>query len=358
MFPTFETTYSGIVSIGNSALSWYANYAIGLEGNENTTVNVGQVVTGNGYYIYQDQNGAQSIIPTTYDFRTNISDGHQIFGGMVVATAKLNDPITGTTAPTIGIGTSGAGTITYETWTGGNYYYIDLAIPNAPDTMTSCRVNFTDSQFTLPFTYSDANPIFAYGVQKNTSTIYLRAVRDGYNNGIGFTTIPALHSNNIYIPYAPISATNATYNDVKEYIVDWANDLSTDLDLGLVFADADFYDFDVAIETESETETESGSGGGCCNIDYNEILSEGELESILTQETYYIPEITTEIVTEDYTIMLPETESETDALEVVQAVATSPVLVSHALSLLDSWGISGMFISLTTIYTIWHKILK
>lgn len=358
MFPTFETSYSGIVSVGNSALAWYANYAIGIGGNESTPANIGQVVTGNAYYIYQDQNGAQSIVPTTYDFRTNISDGHQIFGGMVTATAVLNDTVTGTTSPTIGIGTSGSGTITYETWSGGSYYYIDLAIPNASDVMTSCRVNFADSQFTLPFTYSDANPIFAYGVQKNTSTIYLRAVRDNYNNGIGFTTIPALHNTNIYIPYAPISGESATYNDVKEYIVDWANDLSTDLDLGLVFADADFYDFDMVIETESETETESGSGGGCCNIDYNEILSEGELESILTQETYYIPEITTEIITEDYTIMLPETESESDAYEVIQAVSASPALVSRALSLLDSWGISGMFISLTTIYTIWHKILR
>lgn len=355
MFPTFETTYSGIVSVGNSALSWYANYAIGLDGNENTAVNVGQVVTGNAYYVYQDQNGAQSIIPTTYDFRTNLTGGHAIFGGVVTATAVLNDPITGTTSPSIGVGYSG-NTITYETWSGGSYYYIDLAIPNASDTMSTCRVVFTDSQFSLPITYADNNPIYAYGVQKNTNIALLRGVRDNYNNGIGFTTIPTLHNNNIYIPYAPISGESATYNDVKEYIVDWANDLSTNLDLGLVFADADFYDFDVVIETESETETESGSGG-CC-IDYNEILSEGELESILTQETYYIPEITTEIVTEDYTIMLPEMESETDAFEVVQAVATSPVLISHALALLDSWGISGMFISLTTIYTIWHKILK
>lgn len=358
MFPNFETTYSGIVSVGNSALSWYANYAIGLDGNENTAVNVGQVVTGNAYYVYQDQNGAQSIIPTTYDFRTNISNGHQVFGGVVTATAVLNDPVTGTTTPSVGISISSSGDITQERWNGGSYYFIDLSIPNASDTVSACTVTFSNSQITLPLVYSDNNPIYAYGVVKGTNTAHLRGVRDGYNNGIGFTTIPTLHNNNIYIPYAPISGESATYNDVKEYIVDWANDLSTDLDLGLVFADADFYDFDVVIETESETETESGSGGGCCNIDYNEILSEDELESILTQETYYIPEITTEFVTEDYTIMLPETESETDVYEVVQAVATSPALASRALSLLDSWGISGMFISLTTIYTIWHKILK
>lgn len=90
------------------------------------------------------------------------------------------------------------------------------------------------------------------------------------------------------------------------------------------------------------TETSSGSG---FQIDYNEILSEDELESILTQETYYIPEITTDFVTESYTIMLPETESDTDALEIIQAVSTSPTLISYALSLLDSWGIFGAFVS-------------
>lgn len=359
MFPSFETSYSGIVSVGNAALAWYANYAIGLNGNENTSANVGQVVTGNAYYVYQDQNGAQSIIPTTYDFRTNISGGHQIFGGMVTATTVLNDPVTGTTSPTIGIGTSGSGVITYETWSGGSYYYIDLAIPNAQDTATVCRVTFANDQFTLPVTYSDANPIFAYGVQKNTDTVYLRGIRDGYNNGIGFTTIPTLHNTNIYIPYAPISSTNASYNDVKAYIVDWANDLSADLDLGLDFVDADFYDFDVVIETETETETESESGSSDgFQINYNEILSEGELESVLTQETYTIDEIETEIALQDYTISLPETESETEVLEVVQAVANTPALMSKGFSLLDSWHLSGLYTSLAVIAVIWNKILK
>lgn len=67
-------------------------------------------------------------------------------------------------------------------------------------------------------------------------------------------------------------------------------------------------------EDDEPDPTEPDSGSGTIQIDYDEILSEGELESILTQETYDIPELDTSFSLETFFIDyegITETETET-----------------------------------------------
>lgn len=70
---------------------------------------------------------------------------------------------------------------------------------------------------------------------------------------------------------------------------------------------------------DDEDPTEPETGTPSISIDYNEILSEGELESILNQETYNIPELDTSFSREtffiDYEGIQPETTTAAPAAE-------------------------------------------
>lgn len=140
----------------------------------------------------------------------------------------------------------------------------------------------------------------------------------------------SVNNTNSYITTGTtINTTN--YNDYSQYgyYVDNSGGLSIDdvalnnyiqntllagLLQGYIDAYVNFPEVGVSVDTpdiqyvnpfddgDEEDPTETGSGSGTVQIDYDEILSEGELESILTQETYDIPELDTSFALETFFI--------------------------------------------------------
>lgn len=105
------------------------------------------------------------------------------------------------------------------------------------------------------------------------------------------------------------------------------------------------------VHPEDATEpTEPSSGNGCCNIDYDEILSEGELESILNQEIYELAEIETI----DSVFSLPEAPTYQLSEQIPDAVG---FITSASVDLLSGLSLLPLFIGVAVIRFFFDKIL-
>lgn len=189
---------------------------------------------------------------------------------------------------------------------------------------------------TLPSILTGANAVFAENSFYSNNPTYIsnhtiNASTNNYWNSYDVTV-----NNNSYISSGTtINTTN--YNDYSQYgyYVDNSGGLAIDevalnnyiqntLLAGLLQGYVDFYtrfpevgvnvtDTDITyvdpFETDEQDPTETSSGSGTIQIDYDEILSEGELESILTQETYEIDTFPTFPI-ETINDALPEKPSE------------------------------------------------
>lgn len=146
--------------------------------------------------------------------------------------------------------------------------------------------------------------------------------------------------------YIPIDKnTSYTYDDAMDIVLPalqvnfpdlTANDFKTESEI--IFGDED-------------TTEESGS----LNINYDEILSEGELESILTQETYDIPEYDTEFFIEEQ-----ETDFFDDAGEAPTELKAVPDFIVDSVQsgwgILQDWGVGAFFAGCATVCIIWKII--
>lgn len=129
---------------------------------------------------------------------------------------------------------------------------------------------------------------------------------------------------NIVLPALQVQFPNLTVNDFKS-------------ESEIIFGD------------EDPTE-ESGS----FNINYDEILSEDELESILTQETYEIPEYDTEFFTERETDFFDDVEElPTELQDAPNFIVDS---VKTGWDILQDWGIGAFFVGCATVCIIWKII--
>jgi len=168
-------------------------------------------------------------------------------------------------------------------------------------------------------------------------------------------TVHDSHPNAVYIP-VPIGG-KITYNEYREEVVNYVNNT---WNFNFSVSDAPAFEDIYPVETETEPEEEPFT------IDYDEILGEDELESILSQETYNIPEINTELFTEEtipYPSWDPEWDVDLDPSEVYIAseLEEVPNFISDAVlsgwGTLHSLGICGLFFGCATVAVIW-KIIK
>lgn len=144
--------------------------------------------------------------------------------------------------------------------------------------------------------------------------------------------------------YVPIdSGTQYTYDDAMNIVLPALQVQFPNLDA------SDFKSESEIIFGEDTTE-ETGS----LNIDYDKILSEDELESILTQETYEIPEYETEFFTQEETILIDNEEEIATELEGVPDFIVDSV--KSGWGVLQDWGVAGFFVSCATVCMIWKII--
>lgn len=182
-----------------------------------------------------------------------------------------------------------------------------------------------------------SNAIFAENSFYSNNPTYIsnHTVNASTNNYWNSYNVSTNNTNSYITTDTTINTTN--YNDYSQYgyYVDNSGGLAIDettlaayiqntLLAGILQGYIDFYtnfpevgvsvtDEDITyvnpFGTDEEDPTESGTP--VIQIDYDEILSEGELESILTQETYDIPELDTSFALEtffiDYEGIQPET---------------------------------------------------
>lgn len=144
--------------------------------------------------------------------------------------------------------------------------------------------DFTRSTGTAVFGNSAGIPTYnGYTVPSiSTNTARLKSV--------GVTSIPDVL--NTYPDASFIKPGTYTYDSYKNQVINNFNDSHPDATQN----PEDFPSWQEVLDDvhpEDATEPTESPGNGSCNIDYDEILSEKELESILNQETYYLAEVET-----------------------------------------------------------------
>lgn len=317
--------------------------------NADTPIMWGDCISGTCYYYYVDNSGSQTEEHGRYSFNTSIHDGYALMAGAhVSAVAKRTDNASGT-APSINYYP------VYNTavWNGGSYYTVD------------CTINGITGEFlnvqTVPRSYANVM-FYADGTTNISGSVF----PVGNPEDVSFTTIPAVANNNPSAVYLPVSGQSLSYNDMRQNLVVYANDIilsETDTDGETVYNDSDtinIYDLP-EFESESESEPESESEFDPTepdyqpvSINYDEILSEDELESILNQESYNIPEI--ESISETVIIDIEDLviEDDTEYRKIMEFV---PDALAAGMSVFNELEIAPPLISTAIVACIW-KIIK
>lgn len=319
----------------------------GTDATSTTQIDWGQVVNGKGYYIYQDEYGAQSIKPVTYLINTSInSNTYVIFGDEVYAFAQKKDPPVGTSSPSITRYLNGTQTA-YLDWSGQSYFDTVLQIPGYGNvTKSNFIVRFLSSPPSVPTSGSLAYKYIYGAAHSQGAEIYALTTDSHY--GIDFTTMGGL-ATSTGAPYANVRGKTASYDDVNVYLLDWANTQAseqgvTDEDGNqFYFTIDDMPSWEEASEGELETETEPTepeTGSGCCQPDYDEILSEDELESILNGETYELIPVETDIF-ED--LQVAETLPGQIQNLPAELVATSNSVVDYGSQVVSELGLTPVY---------------
>lgn len=150
------------------------------------------------------------------------------------------------------------------------------------------------------------------------------------------TTYPPSGLNNIYIPIDPTETYDPTsiYEPIEIFVSEWNESNPEDT----INPDA-IPDWNEIGQTESTEPTEPETSACGCKIDYDEILSEDELESILNQETFQL----STIETMETDIYLPETlPAQIDNLP-VELVVTSNSVVDYGSQLITDVGLTPVY---------------
>lgn len=153
-------------------------------------------------------------------------------------------------------------------------------------TATVCTVKSGGAyNFDFPLAYPDNNSLGLFLPEKGWVPVLAdnkteNLLYSGRMTTVHYTTSQSLHNRVTDAPYLPISGQSMSYNDLRQYAVDAYNEINPDFPITIY----DLPEFDIEIES---TEAESFW------LDYDEILGEKELESIL-KETQYVLDTTPE----------------------------------------------------------------
>lgn len=147
----------------------------------------------------------------------------------------------------------------------------------------------------------------------------------------------------LYIPIDP--DTVYTYDELVVILQQWLSDEMPDADP------------DEVIPSFEDVSGQEPTEPPCCpdfTLNYDEILSEQELESILNQETYDIPELDTDF--SGMTLPSDTYQEETLDDELGQIVGFFPDAVATGFDLLSAYGILNILVNVAIIATLWKLI--
>lgn len=120
---------------------------------------------------------------------------------------------------------------------------------------------------------------------------------------IDYTTSNQVHNRLPDVPYMPISGGEYTYNQIRNYVVNEYNNANPEETISV----NDLPDIDGNLPTEETTEaTEPPYDVQPFSIDYDEILGEKELESILKETQYVLDTAPAESIDFSFPETLPE----------------------------------------------------
>lgn len=310
----------------------------------------GDSVSGIFEYYYIDENGATSLRSGNFSFSTSVSGGWVLVdGGNDVKITAIRNTQTSGTSPIISyseIGTNNANIY----WRPGSFYTTEFYIAGVKKSALN--------NVSLSMPGSSRIPTFYYsGSQGSTASTV-----QGHVRSTDFVTSTTGAQNFPDAVYLPISGQSMSYDDIRNELTNYVNNIiltETDTNGETIYSpdetiapdDLPTWD-DIQNPTETETDVTEPDYQPA-SIDYNEILSEDELESILKQETYEIPEI--ESITETIIIDIEDLVIEgTEQLEITDFI---PDALAVGMDVFNELNISAPLTSVAVVACIW-KIIK
>lgn len=230
-----------------------------------------------------------------------------------------------------------SGDVTIGYYTPGAQAYTTFSVSSYPDNyflVSGASYDNSPRQYRSIYVNSRSDAYFSTNLSTNDYLVAFRV--DGFGstniqNSSGASNATGSH----IVPIAP--GTQITYNDALNLYINYWKQLYPD------WEELDPSDFPTEQEFMGEEPTEPTEGNGnCCNIDYNEIMSPSELESVLNGTDYDLAEIPTI----DATFDLPELPSDT---------IPSSVLAIAGTAMRSSWdfyaatGLAGTMVAVAVI---------
>lgn len=212
----------------------------------------GEVLSANIEYFYTDENNYSHAHHSSVFFNSALVPSFDVINGTQNVVSFTSDP-SASASPSISC------TARVCSLHSGSGYKFDFG--HDYSTGTICNI-------LLPSAGTNAY------IKNNDTSVPTYSGKIVSPNDIKYTTSPAVHSRENSAPYVPLDG-DYSYNDIRALVVNEYNDENP----SETISESDFPDFD-------EWETESGNYQPF-SIDYDEILGERELESIL-DETRYI----------------------------------------------------------------------
>lgn len=291
----------------------------GVQAGEDTDVLFGTFVFGTGTYAYTDSDGRTTTQEADWSIHSSAYENLFIVDSEHV---KWHLGVAGSSGtPQIGSGYND-----YVSFLGGGRY---VGVCTVDGKVTaSVSDNFNEIRFTK------SNYLIGYSYQSGrgyTSGNYTYPINLCGGTVTNYTPASNIYNNIIVLPAD--STTVYSYNDMRQMMQTYITNNYPQFNITIPTWQ------DVQGETEP-TEEETENGGCGCNIDYDEILSEGELESILNQETYELLPIETSDFTD---IEIVETLPGQIQNLPVELVTTSNSVVDYGSQVVSELGLTPVY---------------
>lgn len=318
----FMYMYSGNLSAGEAAHPLGVGYAgTGCYYERNTST--GETVTRTAKYCYISNDKESLVYPglvydTDADYRLNVT---LIEGKNVIPVVNSGNGIQFDT-------TDGWRVLVDGTQAGFSYWALhnDVALIYG-NRVPTYNYNPTLNTFTGEPSYigTDRQNFFALGSNSEKPLVLVT------NSPV---TLPQ-NTTQVILPFTPTSTE--PYDILAPKVLTYIQDSYPELEIDSL---PDFETVSGTTETETETEPTEPETSACgCKIDYDEILSEDELESILTQETFQLATLA-ETETDIYS---PETlPAQIDNLP-AELVVTSNSVVDYGSQMISELGLTPVY---------------
>lgn len=255
------------------------------DADANTPVVWGDTISAEVEYYYTDSSNIQRYYTTQMYFNSAAIPQFDVLKGVGNTVSFTSS---GGSSGTSGSISAQQSTVTLNA---GGAYYFDFSH------------GYTDKQ-TCTFLQPNKGSIPAILETGTGSLLYAGRIVD-----LNYTTSPSVHDRLPNSTYMPISGQRKSYNDLKLYVVDEWNNQNPSETISI----DDIPDYE-----EETTEQETGEIQPF-SIDYDEILGERELESILAETRYILDTTPYEIESVDYAQAVSEPYEELKRVAVLDA---------------------------------------